>query len=195
MREPRWSQLYHDITVIDVRLTLQHYCAQSDLIQFEEWINESEFRSNMDVIEIKYTTRNGKVVNRKKGICPDGMLVLVDEKRRRLDQPFRARFLLEVDMATHDNLSFGWEKSVAGVAYIKSKVYRERFGNNSGRWLVITTGDIRMKHLMKQTEKMTEENANLFLFTTYQDFFSRNPLQENIWSKCDLNQKTTLFEV
>ena len=195
LREPRWSQLYHDITVIDVRLTFQHYCVQSDLIQFEDWVNESEFRSNMDVVDIKYTTRNGVVAKRKKGICPDGMLVLVDEKRRRLNQPFRARFLLEVDMATHDNLSFGWEKSVAGVAYIKSKAYRERFGNNSGRWLVITTGDIRMKHLMKQTVKMTEKNADLFLFTTYQDFFSRNPLQEKIWSKCDLKQKTTLFEV
>jgi hypothetical protein len=45
LREPRWSQLYHDLTVIDIRLTFQHYCAQTDLILLEEWINESEFRS------------------------------------------------------------------------------------------------------------------------------------------------------
>ena len=194
LREPRWSQLYHDITVIDVRLTFHHYCAQSNLIQFEEWINESEFRSKMDVVDIKYTTRYGKVVNRKKGICPDGMLVLVDEKRRRLNQPFRARFLLEVDMATHDNLNFGWEKSLAGSTYIKSKVYRERFGNNSGRWLVITTGETRLKNLMNQTEKMTRKDANLFLFTTFQDFFSGNPLQEKIWSKCEMDSKVSLLE-
>ena len=194
LREPRWSQLYHDLTVIDVRLTFQHYCTESALIQLEEWVNESEFRSQMDVVDVKFTTRQEKVIIKKKGICPDGMLVLVDERRRRLNQPFRARFLLEVDMATHDNLSFGWEKSLAGSAYIKSKAYRERFGNNSGRWLVITTGDVRMKHLMKQTEKMIHKDADLFLFTTFQDFFSGNALQERIWSKCGLDTRTSLLE-
>ena len=194
LREPRWSQLYHDLTVIDVRLTIQHYCAQSGLIQLEEWINESEFRSRMDVVDVKFTTRQEKVITRKKGICPDGMLVLVDEKRRRLNQPFRARFLLEVDLATHSNLNFGWGKSLAGAAYIKSKPYQERFGNNSGRWLVITTSDIRMKNLMKQTVKMTPKDTGLFLFTTFQDFFSGNALQERIWSKCGLDSKVTLLD-
>ena len=193
LREPRWSQLYHDLTVIDVRLTFQHYCDQSDLILLEGWINESDFRSQMDVIEVKYTTRSGKVAFRNKGICPDGMMVLVDERRRRLNQPFRARFLLEVDMATHDTPSFGWEKSLAGAAYIKSKAYRERFGNNSGRWLVITTGETRMKNLMKQTRKMVEKDSDLFLFTTFQKFFSVNALQERIWSKCGLDYKVTLL--
>lgn len=193
LREPRWSQLYHDLTVIDVRLTFQHYCNQSNLILLDEWINETEFRSKMDVIEINYTTRSGKTGFKKKGICPDGMMVIVDEKRRRLNQPFRARFLLEVDMATHANLNFGWEKSVAGSAYIKSKAYRERFGNNSGRWLVITTGETRMKNLMNQTRKMVEKDSNLFLFTTFQDFFSGNPLQEKIWIKCGLEEKINLL--
>jgi hypothetical protein len=194
LREPRWSQLYHDLTVIDVRLTFQHYCTESALIQLEEWVNESEFRSHMDVVDIKFTTRQGKVITRKKGICPDGMLVLVDEKLRRLNQPFRARFLLEVDMATHDNLSFGWEKSLAGSAYIKSKAYRERFGNNSGRWLVITTSDIRMKHLMKQTVEKVKGDAGLFLFTSFQMIFSRNALSERIWRKCGTDQEVGLLE-
>lgn len=194
LREPRWSQLYHDLMVIDVRLTFQHYCAQSSLIQLEEWVNESEFRSRMDVVDVRFTTRNGKVMTRKKGICPDGMLVLVDEKRRRLNQPFRARFLLEVDMATHDTPSFGWEKSLAGAAYIKSKAYRERFGNNSGRWLVITTSDIRMKHLMKQTEKIIHKDAGLFLFTTFHKFFSGNALSERVWRKCGSEQEGGLLE-
>lgn len=193
LREPRWSQLYHDLTVIDIRLTFQHYCDQSDLILLEEWINENEFRSQMDVIEIRYTTRSGKTGFKKKGICPDGMMVIVDEKRHRLNQPFRARFLLEVDMATHANLNFGWEKSVAGSAYIKSEAYRERFGNNSGRWLVITTGETRLKNLMKQTRKMVEKDSDLFLFTTFQDFFSGNPLQEKIWNRCGLDTKVNLL--
>jgi hypothetical protein len=146
------------------------------------------------VVDVKFITRQEKVISRKKGICPDGMLVLVDEKRHRLNQPFRARFLLEVDMATHANLNFGWEKSLAGAAYIKSKPYLERFGNNSGRWLVITTSDTRMKNLMKQTVKMTPKDTGLFLFTTFQDFFSGNALQERIWSKCGLDSKVTLLD-
>jgi len=193
LREPRWSQLYHDLTVIDIHLTFQHYCDQSNMILLEEWVNESEFRSHMDVIEIKYKTRSGKTGIKKKGICPDGMMVIVDEKRRRLNQPYRARFLLEVDMATHANLNFGWEKSVAGSTFIKSKAYRERFGNNSGRWLIITTGETRMKNLMKQTRKMVEEDTDLFLFTTFQDFFSGNPLQEMIWRKCEMDEQVCLL--
>ena len=194
LREPRWSQLLHDITVIDIRLTFQRLCTQSDQFSLEAWINETEFRSSMDVVDVLFKTGNGKEITRRKGICPDGMMVLADEKRRRLNQPFRARFLLEVDMATHDNPSFGWEKALAGAVYIKSKVYRERFGNNSGRWLIITTGNSRMKHLIKITEEETKGDANLFLFTTFQDFFSGNALQEKIWSKCGLNTKVTLFE-
>lgn len=194
LREPRWSQLLHDITVIDIRLTFHRLCIQSDQFSLEAWINETEFRSSMDVVDVRFKTRDEKEITRKKGICPDGMMVLVDEKRCRMNQPFRARFLLEVDMATHDNPSFGWEKALAGAAYIKSKVYRERFGNNSGRWLVITTGDSRMNHLIKKTEEETKGDANLFLFTTFQEFFSGNALQEKIWSKCGLNTKVTLFE-
>jgi len=194
LREPRWNQLYHDLTVIDIRLTFQHYCNQSNEFLLEGWINESMFRSQMDVIKIKYITRSGKTSFKKKGICPDGMMVIVDENRRLMKQPYRARFLLEVDMATHANLKFGWEKSVAGAAYIKSKAYLDRFGNNSGRWIVITTGERRMRNLMKQSKKLIGKDSDLFLFTTFDDFFSHNPLQANIWSKCGTNASVSLLE-
>ncbi len=194
LREPRWNQLAHDLIAIDIRLRFQHYCDLSDQITLEKWINESTFRSDMDRVQIRYKSRQGKMISRKKGVCPDGMLVLVDEKLKNMQQPYRARFLLEVDMATHDNTSFGLEKSLAGAAYIKSKAYKDRFGNNAGRWIIITTGETRMKNLMEQTSEYAKKNADLFLFTTFNEFFFANALQDRIWIKCGLDSKVTLFE-
>jgi hypothetical protein len=194
LREPRWSQLAHDLITIDIRLRFQHFCNLSDRITLEKWINESTFRSDMDRVQIRYKSRQGKMISRKKGVCPDGMLVLVNEKLKGLQQPYRARFLLEVDMATHDNTSFGLEKSLAGSVYTKSKAYKDRFGNNAGRWIIITTGETRMKNLMEQTREYAKKNADLFLFTIFSKFFSANVLQGRIWSKCGLDQDVTLFE-
>ena len=194
LREPRWSQLAHDLIAIDIRLRFQHYCDLIDQITLEKWINESTFRSDMDRVQIRYKSRQGKMISRKKGVCPDGILALVDEKLKSLQQPFRARFLLEVDMATHDNTSFGLEKSLAGAAYIKSKSYRERFGNNAGRWIIITTGETRMNNLKEQTSEYAKKNADLFLFTTFNEFFAANVLKDRIWRKCGSDQKVTLFE-
>ena len=66
---------------------------------------------------------------------------------------------MEMDLATHDNPSFGIEKAAAGAAYIKSEKYKKRFGSNSGRWLVITTGVTRMKNLMNQTREKAMSNS------------------------------------
>jgi hypothetical protein len=63
-------------------------------------------------------------------VCPDAYFEIIDESRRMSGEPHIARFLLELDMSTHDNPSFGREKAAAGAAYIKSSKFRVRFGNN-----------------------------------------------------------------
>ncbi len=92
---------------------------------------------------------------------PDGYFTIVDSRRRSQGLPARARFLLELDMATHDTNSFFQEKVLAGVAYIKSPAYKSRLGHNSGRWLVVITGEVRMKHIMHQTQRAAEDRAVL----------------------------------
>jgi hypothetical protein len=157
-----------------------------------QWIPESLFRSNTDRISFSFKGNNGKFRQKKKGVCPDGFFVLVDEKRKQNFQPYKARFLLEIDMATHDNPSFGIEKAAAGVAYIKSNAYKARFGANAGRWLVVTKSDTRMKNLMRQTKRRVENNAHLFYFTTLDQLSNCNVLISPIWWQVDLNEPQAL---
>ena len=180
-REPRWSQLAHDLAVVDVRLAFQQAAISTSHIKIEEWINESSFRADMDVIEFTLNKPKGRPRKWKKGICPDGALVLSDRHRKEMGEPHRARFLLELDMASHDSASFGLEKAAAGAAYIKSSEFQNRFGSNSGRWLVVTTGDIRLQNLMRQTIKYAPNASSLFYFATFEKVISNNLLLDDIW--------------
>ena len=96
-------------------------------------------------------------------------------------------------MATHDNPSFGIEKAAAGAAYIRSAEYKNRNGSNAGRWLIITTSDIRMGNLMQQTHEKAGKNSSLFFFMTFSDFFTNNVFLEPIWSVCGQNRKQKLL--
>ena len=181
LREPRWSQLKHDLAIIDTRLWIQASGQQSGGLTVEEWMKESSFRSNMDYIDFPVKDSNGETITKRRGICPDGYFCVIDEKRKESGEPFRARFLMEMDLATHDNPSFGIEKAAAGAAYIKSAEYRKRFGGNSGRWLVITTGVTRMKNLMSQTRDKALLNSGLFFFTLLENKEKMNFFNSPIW--------------
>ena len=133
MREPRLIQLEHDIAVIDFMLSIKKAITETHMLILENWITDGTFRSSMDVIEFEVKGKDGILITEKKGICPDGYFEISDERRRINGSPARARFLVEIDMSTHDNPSFGREKAIPGVAYIKSTAYKNRFGYNSGR--------------------------------------------------------------
>ncbi|MGA7193344.1 MAG: hypothetical protein WBW94_06900, partial [Anaerolineales bacterium] len=140
------------------------------------------FRSDMDVVEFDFEGRDGVMRKMKRGVCPDAYFVIEDEKRRISGEPYRARFLLELDNATHDNPSFGLEKALSGAAYIESSAYKKRFGSSSGCWLVVTTaGEKRMSNLMEQTKEKVGKRADLFYFTTFEDLKKGNLLTHEIW--------------
>jgi hypothetical protein len=122
--------------------------------------------------------RDGRVRQKKKRVYPDSYFAL-----QRLVQgiPTRARFLLELDNASHPNERFGWEKILPGLAYLKSSQYRARFGDNSGRWLIVTTGKTRMKNLMRQTLHMAGTASGVFLFTTLDQIWTCNILTRPVW--------------
>ena len=180
-REPRWNQLYHDLKMNDIRLKIEDSARSVANIDLEEWRNESAFRMDMDTVEYSITSPDRSTTTKKRGVCPDGMFTLIDKTRRSKGLPYRARFLVELDLSTHDNPSFGLEKVAPGAAYIKSTKYHTRFGSNNGRWLIITTGELRMKHLMQQTQLRVKQDADLFLFSTIEAVLSHNPLTEPIW--------------
>jgi hypothetical protein len=193
MREPRWIQLEHDIAVTDFRLSIKKGIAISPALSLVKWITDGTFRANMDVIEYEVKGKDGDIKTEKKGICPDGYFEINDEKRRINGTPARARFLLEIDMSTHDNPSFGREKTIPGVAYIKSAAYKHHFGYNSGRWLIVTTGNVRMKNLMQQTILSVGSGSKTFLFTTFNQLADKNVLTEPIWTQPGNDQLLALF--
>lgn len=193
LREPRWSQMLHDLTITDIRFWLLESLNEYKNLQMEEWINESTFRSDPDIVDFKFKTRNGEYFSRRKRVSPDGMFTLVDNKRKNMGLPYRVRYLVEVDMATHDNPTFGNDKAAAGLAYLSSQQFKERFGVNSGRWLILTTGKTRLHNLIKQTGDRIPEGTNLFFFTTFDNLGKSNFLQSPIWYQVGSEEPCSLL--
>ncbi len=169
-KQPRWSLIPHDLAVNDVRIAVLHACQQHPALELAEWIPSSEFWAYPDTVE--YRKANGKQDRRK--VRPDGyFIILVDGQPR--------RFLLELDRATEDNPRFAREKVLPGIAYLKSEAYARRFGHASGRWLVVTTGERRMRNMREQTRLAARHDAGLFYFTTFQAVTANTVLTSPIW--------------
>jgi hypothetical protein len=192
LREPNWHLLNHDLAVIDFRLAVKRSLISLSTFELEEWQPESLFRAEPDRVQFTYTGNNGKLYKKKKGVIPDGVFVIADQERIERGEAGRARFLLEMDMATHDTPRFGVEKVSAGAAYIRSEDFRDRFGANAGRWLMVTTGIRRMENLMKQTKKFAKRDAHLFFFTTRDVCLEGNIFKEEIWWQVDAKAPRSL---
>ena len=193
LREPLWNQLNYDLTTVDIRLKFEEDIGDFPHLQIDQWINETIFRSKMDRVNFSYKDTKGHRRQGKRGVIPDGFLCIIDLNRQSKGLPAKVNFLLEVDMATHSNPNFSMAKAAAGAAYIKSREFKTRFGSNSGRWLIITTSEVRMGHLMEYTQERIAARSNLFFFTTLSNFFSKNVFSEAIWSVCGLSRKQKLL--
>ena len=187
-REPRWSRLQHDLAVVDFRMAVEKAVAKIHSLTLEQWLPEGVFLSDPDQVEYRVTGRDGKQKREKKGVIPDGFFVIVDEKGR-------SRCLLEMDMRTHALGQFGREKAAPYAAYIRSPAYKARFGYASGRCLVITTGDVRMKNLMEQTLMAAGAGAKAFWFTTFKRLETENVLTDPVWLRADWSEPGPLFSL
>ena len=193
LREPRWIQLAHDLSVVDFRMAVEEGVAQNPHLVLEEWIPEGVWLSDHDVIEYEYVGRGGEIQQKKKGIRPDGYFSVIDHKRQIKGSASRSRFLLEIDMSTHPNPRFGREKAAPGVAYIRSPEYKARFGYQSGRFLIACTGDVRMRNLMRQTHQCTGPDAKVFIFTTFDHLKTDDVLTDAIWYQVGRGDPISLF--
>jgi hypothetical protein len=193
LREPRWIQLAHDLAVVDFRFAVEQAAREEPTLRLEEWIFESEFRSDPDTVEYRLKGRDGRVKQVKKRVYPDSYIVIVDERRISQGALARARLLLEIDQATHSNPRFGREKVAPGLAYINSLQYKTRFGDNSGRWLVVTTGRVRMRNLMRQTQQVAGTESGVFLFTTFEQIETANVLTDPVWWQVAREDPIPLF--
>jgi hypothetical protein len=178
-KNPRWFQVDHDLAVNDFRLDVVEACQGGSEIILESWIPESEFWSYPD--RISYTC-NEKTMTRD--IRPDGVFIFKTSEHR-------LRYLLEIDRSTEDNPRFLREKILPGLAYLKSKQYEQRFGHRSGRWLVVTTGERRMRNMLNQARRA--DTRGLFYFTTYDQVRVETLLYSPIWRRADLEQTVSLL--
>lgn len=182
-KEPRWSQIDHDLAVNDLRITFFQACEQANSFTFDEWIPQSEFWAHPDKVE--YLLPGG--IKASRFIRPDGYAMVT-----RGD--YTGKFLIEVDLATEHNSRIAREKILPGIAYIRSDVYRRRFGYNSGRWLFVTTSDRRLKNMKQQTERVADKDAKLFYFTTFDRISPATLLTTPIWWRGGEETPTTLFK-
>ncbi len=194
LREPRWSQLQHDLAVTDFRLSVEKAVGELQRLNLELWVPESRFLTDYDEVEYPVASQNGEIKIKKKGIRPDGYFVIADERRKAMGLPHIARFLLELDNSTHDNNSFGYEKVIPGIVYMKSDAYRVRFGYNSGRWLVVTRGgERRMKNLIRQTRNIGGASSQIFMFSSEGKLGKQKLFTSKVWWNNDDTDPVELF--
>jgi hypothetical protein len=177
-REPRWFQVEHDLAVNNFRLDLIEACHDDAEISLEVWVPESEFWANPDTIVY---TNKGKEIWRQ--IRPDGYFMLATPK-------LYLRYLVEIDRSTEDNPRFFREKILPGMAYLNSEEYGDRFGHRSGRWLIVTTTERRLRNMLSQAERKTK---GLFYFTTYDKLSSKTILHAPIWKREDRKELVPLL--
>ena len=178
-REPRWFQVEHDLAVNDFRLDLMEACHSSQDVTLETWVPESEFWAYPDKITYTYNEQQ-----MKRNIRPDGFFILNTSEHR-------IRYLLEIDRSTEDNPRFLREKVLPGLAYIRSKAYEARFGHRSGRWLVVTTGERRLRNMLQQARR--GDAKGLFYFTTYGKINIKTILLSPIWQRADRAEPVPLL--
>ena len=194
LREPRWIQLFHDLAVIDFRLTVERAVTELPALDLDEWRHESAFRADWDTIEYRVTGGDRKTREGKKRVFPDSYFMIRDRHREAQRAMHKARFLLEVDNATHSNRRFGREKVAPGLVYIMAPEFRTRFGDNSGQWLVVTTGKQRLRNLMRQTYQVAGSSAGVFLFTTFHQLQTPSVLVDPVWWQVGKDAPVALFE-
>lgn len=178
-KDPRWFQVDHDLAVNDFRINLESACKSSPDVRLINWIPESEFWSFPDRVEYKYGDHT-----LRRFVRPDGYFMLTTQGQR-------IRYLLEIDRSTEDNPRFYREKILPGLAYIDSEVYKNRFGYNAGRWIVVTTGERRMSNMLLQARKA--KARGLFYFTTFEKINTQTILHAPIWRRIDKDHPVPLI--
>ncbi|MFC2065196.1 replication-relaxation family protein [Chloroflexota bacterium] len=195
VREPRWSLLNHDLMLIDLKLQIQKEIKENPRYSLENWKYDGVFRSDPDLVTYDVRDREGGLRRMKKRVLPDAYFEIIDLDRQKSQENFKGRILLELDMSTHDNPSFGMEKIAPGVAYIKSQAYKTRFGDNRGIWLIITNGgNIRLRNLMKQAENYAGEDSRRFYFTSIKEGLPDALFNFPIWKQVGEEDLKALLE-
>ncbi|MBZ0280289.1 MAG: replication-relaxation family protein [Anaerolineae bacterium] len=156
----RMSLVRHDVRLNEVRMAVMDALRQLPQSELKVWVNSRSFYADNDTIWYL----DGKQRKHKRAIRPDAYFYVVSPG---VETARHSHFLLELDMRTEHNARFVDEKIRPGLAYFESEAYRNRFGVNAGRYLVVTTGETRLKNMKQQAETVGKA-AERFYFTTFE---------------------------
>jgi hypothetical protein len=177
LKEPRWSEVRHQLAVNDVRIFMREACERQPALDLDEgwFMGERDFRVHPDTVEFRFPGgRHGK-----HKVVPDAHVQVLVTAR---GETRRYRLFLELDRGTMDNPRFVREKVLPGVAYLSTEAYERRLGHKSGLWLVVTTkGARRVRNLKKATEAVAGQDASFFFFTTFAEVQSETVFTASIW--------------
>jgi hypothetical protein len=204
VRKPPWGwKLQHDLKASDFRIAVEEAVSARESLVLTTWLGESIFRRQPDTISYTLKGADDRLRSGKQGVIPDGYFAILDIERKARGVSSVARFLLELDMATHANGVFGDKKVAPYFAYIDTPAYKERFGQNNGQWLIVTTGQRRLENLMRQAKLVVGDSARQrFFFTTFPRCFREAPdgqLEVNdvlampIWQRADSSDAFALM--
>jgi hypothetical protein len=174
VRQPHWQQLEHDLGVNDFRIAVGKSSLIRSPLYLEAWIPEHVFRSEVDSVTFRFITRTGREGTEERGVIPDGAFIIAGNN-------VRVGFFLELDMANHTNAKFATRKIAAGAAYALKRAYESKMDVETAFWLVVTTGEVRLKHLMSVAQRVAGIHADLFFYTTLSQARDVDPLTSAIW--------------
>ena len=158
--------LEHTLMVNDLRICVRLACDRS-AHEIEHWLTEAQLRAQRDHVWIE----TGRGNRRRVALVPDAYCVLSDGVRR-------ARFFFEADRATESNGR--WRQKVeAYLRYVRSGQYRQRYGSDCLRVLVVTTGEKRLGNLLRTTDQAGAKG--LLWFTTLDQVAPQTVLGGAIW--------------
>ena len=172
VRKPRFIQIRHDLMINEFHLDVELSSREHDF-EIVDWRPSYIFHRNGD--EVAFTDAKGRPT--KKRYEPDSYFMLSYQNQGR-------RFLLEIDRGragkeqVHRVMN---EKILLGAPYIKSQQYEQRFGFNSGRMLIVTSGAGRLENLIQRTVHYFPKLAQWYLFTTFDDVTAQTVVTEPIW--------------
>lgn len=179
-RKPKISEIFHTLTINDFHLLVTEACDVDSELELIDWQPSLAFKGKLADV-VKHYNPSGQPI--RKGYEPDSYFQLLfsralsPQEQAQYNAKYEEydfRFLLEIDTGSEQNWRVYEEKILLGHPYISSPVYKKRFGDNSGRMLIVTrgkggsSGERRLELLKLKTEAFfNDERAEFYLFTTF----------------------------
>ena len=141
----------HTLEIVSLMLAFREVAVQDPKIKMERWVPEMLCRH-------EYQIQQGSSRWVKEIFKPDGFVRLVTKSGGQL-----WNYFIEVDLGHTSSCQFRG-KLIAYEQYLKSGLFREIYGCDSFRTLVVTTSPKRLENLRTL---VAAQQSSLFWFTTF----------------------------